>query len=417
VRPVKKYKSTDVLTEAKNRIADVFDHFERIYVSFSAGKDSTILLHLVVQEAIKRNKKVGVLFVDLEAQYRATIEHARVCFELYKEHTEFYWVCLPIALRNAVSNFAPQWQCWDPDSKELWVRPLPPEAVSQESFFPFFERGMEFEEFVPLFGKWFSQGKNCACLVGIRADESLNRFRTIASKTKTTFESRNHTTLVLTGIYNVYPLYDWSVSDVWLFHSRHAALPYNRIYDLMYRAGLTPAQMRICQPYGDEQRRGLWLYHVLEPDTWYKVVSRVNGVNSGALYQHETGNVSGYRSITKPQNHTWKSFCDLLLASLPVQTREHYIKKFQTFIAWWRKNGYPDGMPDEADRDLENKKKAPSYRRLCKVILRNDYWCKGLSFAPPKSSSAYRNALEIKKMLDLARSADADDAEMDLDEV
>lgn len=412
MRPVKRYKSTDVLTEAVSRISETFDSFERIYVSFSAGKDSTVLLHLAVREAIKRDRKIGVLFVDLEAQYSATIEHARNCFELYKDHIEFYWVCLPISLRNAVSNFEPQWRCWDPDCKDLWVRQPPAGAICSESFFPFFQRGMEFEEFVPLFGKWFSQEKNCACLVGIRTDESLNRFRTIASKTKDSFESKSYTTLLLTGLYNVYPLYDWAVSDIWLFHARHPALPYNKIYDLMHRAGLTLAQMRICQPYGDEQRRGLWLYHILEPDTWYKVVSRVSGANSGALYQRETGNVSGYRAITKPAHHTWKSFCHVLLASLPGKTREHYTKKFQTFIAWWRKNGYPDGIPDEADRDLENKRKAPSYRRLCKVILRNDYWCKGLSFAPPKSSSAYRNALEIKKILTLAHTDSGEDKDL-----
>ena len=33
----------------------------------------------------------------------------------------------------------------------------------------------------------------------------------------------------------------------------------------MAMAGLTVHQMRICQPYGDDQRRGLWLFHLIEP--------------------------------------------------------------------------------------------------------------------------------------------------------
>ena len=63
---------------------------------------------------------------------------------------------------------------------------------------------------------------------------------------------------------------------------------YNKLYDLMHGAGLTIHQMRLCQPYGDDQRRGLWLFHLIEPNTWAKVVSRVNGANSGALYVMES---------------------------------------------------------------------------------------------------------------------------------
>lgn len=391
---LKKYHNINVLDASQERISFVFDNFERIYVSFSAGKDSTVMLHLVMAEAIKRNRRVGVLLVDLEAQYNITIQHAKDCFKLYEKHIDPYWVCLPLSLRNAVSNYQPQWLAWDPDKRKDWVRELPDPL--HEPFFPFFQRGMEFEEFVPLFGEWYAEGKTCACFVGIRTDESLNRFRTIVLKTKVKFKEKNYTTLVTDNVYNVYPVYDWSVSDVWRYHYVNPTLPYNKIYEQMHKAGLSPSQMRICQPYGDDQRRGLWLYHILEPATWYKVVARVNGVNSGALYIQESGNMTGYSKITKPDNHTWKSFCNLLLSSLPKATQQHYIKKFRVFIKWWKLRGYPEGLPDEAPSVLEAKRTAPSWRRLCKVLLRNDYWCKGLAFTQPKSA-AYGKYLELKK--------------------
>lgn len=409
---LKKYQDLDVLSAAKSRISYTFDKFERIYVSFSAGKDSTVMLHLVMEEAKRRGRKVGVLIVDLEAQYKMTMDHARACISLYKDNIDLHWVCLPIALRNAVSNFQPQWLCWDPDAKESWVREIPDEAISDESFFSFFQRGMEFEEFVPLFGEWYAQGKTCACLVGIRTDESLNRFRTIASNKKERFEGKAHTTRVTDNVYNVYPIYDWAVSDIWRFHYVNPALPYNRVYDYMHRAGLTPSQMRICQPYGDDQRRGLWLYHILEPSTWYRVVSRVNGVNSGALYIQETGNITGYNKIEKPAHHSWKSFCELLLATLPDKTRNHYQEKFQTFIGWWKKRGYPDDIPDESPAVLENSKLAPSYRRMCKVLLRNDYWCKGLNFSQPKSE-AYGRFLKIRDANKKNKKSKDDDEELE----
>ena len=60
---------TNVSEEAEDRISFVFDNFERIYLSFSAGKDSTVMLHLVMAEARKRGVKIGLLIVDLEGQY------------------------------------------------------------------------------------------------------------------------------------------------------------------------------------------------------------------------------------------------------------------------------------------------------------------------------------------------------------
>lgn len=383
----------DVLTAARQRIAYIFDSFPRIYVSFSGGKDSTVMLHLVMDEAIKRGRKVGVLFMDLEGQYKITIEHIQHMFDLYRDYIEPYWVCLPIALRNAVSQFQPKWTCWEPGKEDIWVRQPPKMAITDQSYFPFYRYNMEFEEFVPEFGHWYGQGKLTACFVGIRADESLNRYRTIV-KDKSKFEDKGYTTWLSRGLYNVYPIYDWRTQDIWTYNAKFNK-PYNHLYDLMHQAGLTIHQMRICQPYGDDQRKGLWLFHVIEPETWAKIVSRVNGANQGALYAEETGNILGRIKITKPEGHTWESFARLLLASMPDKTREHYKNKIAVFLKWWMDRGCPE-IPDEADPKDEADKKVPSWRRICKALLRNDYWCKGLSFSQTKSE-AYERYRKIMK--------------------
>lgn len=385
----------DVLTAAKERIAWTFDNFERVYLSFSAGKYSTVMLHLVMEEAIKRNQRIGLLLVDLEGQYKLTMEHAKTCFDMYADHIEPYWVCLPIHLRNAVSVYSPFWKCWDAEKREMWIRDLPEGCISDPSFFPFFHDGMEFEEFVPLFGEWYSQGKSTACFVGIRADESLNRYRTIASRWKVMKDGVQWTTQVTDNVFNAYPIYDWKTEDLWTWHAQ-TGKPHNRLYDLMYKAGLSIHQMRICQPYGDDQRRGLWLFHLIEPETWARIVARVNGANGGALYVQEWGNVNGYRRITKPDGHTWKSFAELLIGSMPPQTQEHFENKVLLFDRWWKDRGYPDGIPDEADYHMEAARKAPSWRRVCKSLLRNDYWCKGLGFTQHKSA-AYQKYLDLMR--------------------
>lgn len=356
------------------------------------------MLHMVMEEAIKRNRRVGILLIDLEGQYKLTIEHAEEMFKLYEPYADIYWVCLPIHLRNAVSVYSPFWKCWDEEKKDIWIRELPKSkhVINDVNYFDFFHDGMEFEEFVPLFGEWYSKGKRTACCVGIRSDESLNRYRTIARTNKTMLDNKKWTTKVTENTYNVYPIYDMNTKDVWVYHGKNKNKRHNELYDYMHLAGLTIHQMRICQPYGDDQRRGLWLFHLIEPETWAKVVARVNGANGGALYVQEWGNINGYRKITKPEGHTWKSFAELLINSMPPQTKEHYANKIFTFEQWWMEHGYPDGIPDEADYQMEAKRKAPSWRRVCKSLLRNDYWCKGLGFSQQKSS-AYQKYLDLKK--------------------
>jgi predicted phosphoadenosine phosphosulfate sulfurtransferase len=397
----KKYLGINVLRAAQERISLTFDNFKKIYVAFSGGKDSTVMLHLVMDEAIKRKRKVAVCFIDLEGQYKLTINHIEKCFNLYQENIEKYWICLPIHLRNSVSVYETHWICWDKEKKDAWIRNPPQDAILDENYFLFFHKGMEFEEFVPEFGEWYSENQPCACFVGIRTDESLNRFRALANQMKTTFDDKQWTTLIKTKpvdnhVYNIYPIYDWKTSDIWIYHAKNKDKPYNKLYDYMHKAGLTPHQMRICQPYGDDQRKGLWLFHLIEPETWAKVVTRVNGANGGALYVQEWGNINGYRKITKPPGHTWQSFAYLFLNSLPPKTKEHFGNKIATFCKWWMEHGYPEGIPDAAPYELEAKRKAPSWRRICKSLLRNDYWCKGIGFSQTKSD-AYKKYLNLKK--------------------
>jgi len=384
------FNETNVYEEAVKRTEYIFDTFERVYLSLSAGKDSTVMLHIAADVARQKGKKFGVMIVDLEGQYELTIEHMNELVKEYEDVMELYWICLPIHLRNAVSVYSPFWKCWDKEAKDAWIRELPEQAITDESYFPFFKDGMEFEEFVPLFGEWYSQGKTTACMVGIRTQESLNRWRTIASTKKEKYDDIQWTTKVTDSVYNVYPIYDWTTEDIWTYHGKNPDKRLNELYNYMYKAGVPLKDQRICQPYGDDQRRGLWLFHLIEPHTWSKVVARVNGANGGALYIQEKGNINGQNKVTKPEGHTWKSFCDLLIESMPPQTREHYKNKVWKFIEWWSKKGYPDGIPDFAPYELEVKKLAPSWRRVAKSLLRNDYWCKGLGFSQQKSSAYYK---------------------------
>lgn len=382
------------MTAARERISYTFSHFERIYISFSAGKDSTVLLHLVMSEAKKHNRKIGCLFIDWECQIGLTIDFAKKMFEQYADNIDPYWVALPMKTWNATSQFEPEWTAWDGKKMDLWVRQPDEMSITDGSAFPFYFDGMPFEEFVPCFGEWYAQGKQCAAFVGIRADESLNRFRTIACN-KPMYDKKAWTTKVIADCWNVYPIYDWKTSDVWTYLGREKK-PYNKLYDRMHQAGMKLSQMRICEPFGDEARKGLWLYQVVEPAMWSKVCLRVAGANTGALYADEKGAVLGNHHIALPDGHTYQSFAEHLLKTMPPRTAEHYKNKLAVYLKWWSRRGYENGIPDKAELRLESYGKVPTWRKVCKTILRNDYWCKGLGFSPTKSAS-YTKYVELMK--------------------
>lgn len=391
----KRYLGIDVLTASKERIKWAFDNFEKICISFSGGKDSTAMTHLVMEEAIKRNRKVALLFIDWEIQYKLTIEHVQHIYDMYKDYIIPYWVALPLLTDNACSMYEPEWISWDKAKENLWTRKPPKIAITDENYFPFYYYKITFEEFVPLFGEWYGEGKSTACFVGIRTRESLNRYRALTNKKKNKYQDKMFTTCVTDNVYNVYPIYDWSAEDDWKYFGK-TKKPYNKLYDRFFQAGLTLHQMRVDEPFGDTTRRSLWLYQIIEPETWGKMVLRVNGANSGSLYSRDNGNILGNRSITLPKGHTWQSFSNFLLDTMPKKTAEHYKTKIAVYIKWYMNRGYVDGIPDEVDKQIEKQNDVPSWIRICQTLLRNDYWCKGLGFSPTKQS-AYNQYLERMK--------------------
>ena len=396
------YSDTNVDEAARGRIREMLNSFDHYYVSFSGGKDSGVLLNLVIEEAKKLGRlPVNTLFVDLEAQYKHSIDY--VAEELSRAEVNPYWICLPLSLRNSVSQLQPKWVCWDIQDKSLWVRHLPQlrGVISDPDFFDFFEKGMEFEEFAPKFGRWLANLDQACCFVGIRADESLNRWRTIASKRKSMFSRHPWTTVISENLVNAYPIYDWRTKDIWIANQRNK-WRYNHVYDLMFMAGLSIHKMRLCQPYGDSQRKGLHLFKMLEHESWAKVVNRVEGANFGSRYSSDIA--LGNRKILLPPGHSWKSYTKFLLDTMPPPLARHYREKFYKTLVWWRKNWrtmeernkkkYPElwgkqtirPIYDSFNPALENKRAVLSWRRFAKVILKNDYWCTGLSFSQTRKS-------------------------------
>jgi predicted phosphoadenosine phosphosulfate sulfurtransferase len=394
---MKVYNDKNVFEASLERIEFAFDNFENLCVSYSGGKDSTVMIQLIEMIAKKKNRQYDVLFIDMEAQYLMTIEHIKTLKNKLEHIRDFYWVCLPLSLRNAVSVFEPRWICWEKSKKEKWVREMPEFAINEDNnIFPFFRYAMEFEEFVPEFEKWYSEKYNgvlCGHFVGIRCDESLNRFRTIVSMKKDRFKDKPWTTRnkPLENTYSIYPIYDWRTEDDWIATFKYN-LEYNYVYELMYKNGLSIHQQRLCQPFGDDQKNGLDQYRAIEAENWDKLLKRVAGVNFGNIYCRTSalGNITS----EKPKHMTWQEWALYLLESIGIYNKKlekHYATKIKKFFKYWEeKCGCTlDMIEDEADKKMESLKIVPSWRRVARALERNDFFLTRLSFGETKSDLGY----------------------------
>lgn len=421
---------TDVYTEARQRIAWIFDNFERIYLSFSGGKDSGVLLNLALQhmEDTGETRKLGIQILDNEANYEHSLEFMHRMMREHSDKLDIYWCCLPITLPCTVSSYAVDWQCWGESDRDRWVRPMPadPYIVNIHNHpFSFFRQNMNYEDFWNGFAEWYSQGKPCANLIGIRTAESLNRFRAIMNARKETLGGKMWTKRNTAHTYNVYPIYDWRTEDIWIANARFE-WDYNKLYDIFYRAGIPVSKMRVASPFMSESKSSLGLYRVIDPHTWAKLCARVQGANFVAHY----GKQLSYRSFTLPEGHTWKSFTKFLLDTLPKEVAENFRARFIQSIRYWARvgRGLPEDIiaeldrvgvdyrlngttphggnqlrrviitrpPDHLDALSAHPSMVTSWKRFAITILKNDHTCKYLGLAPTQEQQARQKQIQSK---------------------
>ncbi|NMC07243.1 MAG: DUF3440 domain-containing protein [Candidatus Lokiarchaeota archaeon] len=382
---VKKYGEVNVLDAAFKRLEYLFTHFDNVCFAVSGGKDSGVTVQLGNMVAQKLGKKFSIMFVDLEVMYDATEQFVKRIREATAPNCEaFYWICLPLCEDNATSALNPEFITWEPSAREKWTRQLPDGAITVDTIpfpFPFYENIMDFDDFVDEFARWLHvtrKARRTAVVIGIRTDESLRRFLAIASDTKPRYEGLYWTTEVHPGIYNVYPIYDWKVEDVWGATAR-LDLDYNRVYDLMQKAGVPLSRQRICQPFGSAQKAGLDQFRVIEPETWERMLERVEGVNFGAIYCRTAlfGNITSM----KPAHLTWQQYAVFLLESIGLyepRIMARYYRKIKYYMLWCEKNeGIPYGvLPEEGN---------PSWRRIARAIEKNDFYLSHLEFGYDKA--------------------------------
>ncbi|NCC05671.1 MAG: phosphoadenosine phosphosulfate reductase, partial [Proteobacteria bacterium] len=172
----------NVVEAARERISYIFDEFENIIVSVSGGKDSTTLAHLALTEAHKRDRRLGIFFLDEEVVYDSTVKQIRYLMSLYPENTIKYWFQFPFNLTNSTSLSEGQLICWEPGKSKIWMRHKEPDSIQHipwdksKTHIRDKNKGFGFYDVIENFNM---SRENTAFLVGLRATESPNRWRAV----------------------------------------------------------------------------------------------------------------------------------------------------------------------------------------------------------------------------------------------
>lgn len=309
------YIPENVLESTRKRIAYIFDEFENIIVSVSGGKDSTTLAHLALTEANRRRRKIGVFFLDEEAVYDSTVKQVDYLMSMFPENTVRLWFQMEFKLTNAVSLTEGQMICWEAGKHKIWMRSKRADSIQHKPWDRAKEtirdrnKGFGFYDVIDNF-----QHSRCntAFLVGLRATESMNRWRAVAKNPG--YKDVYWCTKMPNECAAFYPLYDWNFHDIWKY-IYDQKLRYSKIYDYMYKKGMGLQEIRVSSLIHEKSFKALVELPEFEPDTYNRLLKRINGISIGNLYGKDRKML---RVQKLPKNFkTWLEYRDFLLQTYP----------------------------------------------------------------------------------------------------
>lgn len=342
---VKYYLEQNVLEAARERIAFLFDDFEHIVVGYSAGKDSTVVLELALEEARKRGRlPLPVMFLDQEAEWQATVDLAREVMS--RPDVKPYWLQIPIKLFNATSAEADWLECWNPSEEDKWMRKKEPDAITENVY------GTDrFAQMFTNFLKVHFPGERACYVSGVRTEESPTRMMGLTHQA--TYKWVTWCKRLTPGMHwTFYPIFDWSWTDVWKSILDHN-WPYNKVYDYQYKYGVSVNDMRVSNVHHETAVKALFWLQEIEPDTYAKLTQRIAGIDMAG----KMGAANYFVRKLPYMFRDWRDYRDFLLEKLVVDDKKHI------FVTHFAKQ-------DELYQGLAGDR---LYKEQVQTILTNDY--------------------------------------------
>jgi predicted phosphoadenosine phosphosulfate sulfurtransferase len=256
-----------VLDAARERLRHVYDTFDTVAVQMSGGKDSTAVLLLAKEIHEERGLgPVKTIFRDEEMVSPSVVRYLEWIKDL--PWVDMEWYCLPMGQEIWVLGRREYVLLWSAQREKegRLIRDIPPWAITAQHF------GLTNETVVPQPVDYYTmQGKEgrVAFLTGIRANESMIRYRSVVQKLHENYINRPYRLSKAIPLRLIKPIYDWTTDDVfkYIVDSDFAYCDY---YDY---AAMSGANTRVGIPLHSVAARRLNDVVVTEPE-FYDALQR-----------------------------------------------------------------------------------------------------------------------------------------------
>lgn len=319
---MKIFGEQNVYEAAKERLNFLFDEFDDLIVAVSGGKDSQVAFYMTLEVAKERGRTIGMFFLDQEFEWQGSVDLIREWSKM--DGVETFWLQAPLIMYNSNSALVPYVEIWGEDRKDCWMREKEPNSIHVP-----FSAERRFHTTSYAFAEWRQEvtGRKTCIITGMRAEESLNRFRATTGALTykdVTWGRKNKTT------YQFHPFYDWTFRDVWKYIHDSGA-PYNPVYDAMYQLGVPVTNMRVSNLIHEYTTALLYLQEI-EPRTYERLTEALPGIGARAKFADE------FVPKKLPEAfNDWKEYRDYLLEHIVAPEYRDGFRK-----AWAGQADHPD---------------------------------------------------------------------------
>ena len=330
-------KTLNVFEASFDRLRSVFSSFSNIIIPLSGGKDSGVVLNLVIKYLKKYRKiknNIIVYHLDYELQYTKTDRFIfDILFELKKVCSfDYYHICMPFKAECSLSYGQSFFRPWELDKKDIWIRKLPKNSINIFNHnFDFWNEDLTDYDFNLLFLKWLYEkysSNNSVVLSGFRLNELEEDYKDIFDKG--VLKNQN---LYLKKIYNdlyfSYLLYEWSLEDIWVATFKYDFL-YNQIYEDFYILGVDLKKMKEASSFNSNVLFLLKYLKQVDPFLWERANKRVSGVEFATLF-YETKAFGNDDFL--PRGYNYLKYLNFLLNSLDEDLRNNFLSKFKILFS------------------------------------------------------------------------------------
>ncbi len=267
---IQKSLDIDVVEAAKQRIIKLFSYNLPVVFSFSGGKDSLCLGHLIynliLENKIDKNL-LTIRFIDEEAMYDDVIEIVKDWRQKFLQiGVDFRWYCVEVKHYNCFNKLQNDetYICWDSTKSDVWVRQPPEFAIRDSIYLNKIEDN--YQSFL------YRYDKDKINILGVRTAESVQRLSGISKKKSKNF---THTPFM--------PIFDWTDNDVWLYLYENK-ITFPEVYIRMYQTGVNKRRLRISQFFSIDTASSLVRMQEYYPDLMTRIIKREPHAYLAALY-------------------------------------------------------------------------------------------------------------------------------------